>query len=63
MANKALRKRKQVERMVRIPGPLYVKFKDYAVSQNRSVNAELIVAMEEHLDKAPQHEKEIPNDG
>lgn len=47
-----MRKRKIVERVFRIPGPLYVRFKDYAVSQNRSTNAELIVAMEKHLKEA-----------
>jgi len=50
MGNKALAKREQVERMVRFPSSLYMNLKRSAGEEKRSVNAQVLVAVERYLE-------------
>lgn len=42
---------KRVERIIRFPGPLYLRLGKIAERNNRSRNAEVMVAVERHLEK------------
>ena len=51
MANKATAKRKRVERIIRFPGPLYARLTEVSARNQRSRNAEVLVAVTEYLDR------------
>lgn len=41
----------QVNRLVRFPHPLYLALKKRALTEHRSIQGQIIVAIEEHLKK------------
>ncbi len=48
-------KKDRIDRLIRVPAGLYGELRDRAESEERSINAQIIVAIREHLDrdKAP----------
>lgn len=49
MARKTLEKR--IERIIRFPVPLYARLSKLADERHRSKNAEVLVALEAHLER------------
>lgn len=51
MPRKADAKRERIARVIRFPVPLYARLSDLAEQTRRSKNAEVLVALEAHLDR------------